>query len=90
MNFVKNPARSLRSHLRLRVALGVLPLLLVGPKHSGAKGYFYATEFGGELVAITKRPVATRDEARGPEAVRRFGRKASEYRPRRVKLSKAA
>lgn len=92
MTFVKNPPRRLRSSLRTAVVLGSLPLLLVGPKHSGASGYYYATEYNGDLVAITKKPARTRDEGRGPEALRRYGRKASEYRPKRnrVAVKKAA
>lgn len=92
MKFVKNPARRLRVSLRSSVVLGSLPLLLVGPKHTGVPGYFYATEYNGDLVAITKNPVRTRDEGRGDEAMRRFGRKATEYRPnrRRKEAAKAA
>lgn len=92
MNFVKNPPRRLRSSLRTAVVLGSLPLLLVGPKYTGVSGYYYATEYNGNLVAITKKPVRTRDEGRGPEALRRYGRKASEYRPKRAKrtVKKAA
>jgi len=83
MQFVAHPPRRLRSHLRRLAQAQALPLLLVGPKHTGIRhGYWYATIYNGLLVAITKKPVATRDEGRGPEALHRFGRKASEYRVR--------
>lgn len=84
MQFVKNPPRRQRSFLRMMVVCKALPLFIVGPKHTGLKngGYWYATIHNGLLVAITKRPVGTRDEGRGDEAIHRFGRKASEYRIR--------
>jgi len=82
MQFIAHPPRRLRSMLRTRTQLQASPLFLVGPKHAGRPGYWYATIYNGNLVAITKKPVATRDEGRGPEALHRFGRKASEYRVR--------
>lgn len=87
MTFVKNPPRRLRSALGTKARLGIVPLLLVGPKHSGHPGYYYAVEYNGELVAISKKPARTRDEGRGPEAVHRYGRKASEYRPKRKRAA---
>lgn len=82
MQFTTSTPRHLRSHLRRLVVAQALPLFVVGPKITGRPGYWYATIYGGCLHAITKRPVITRDEGRGPEAVRRFGRKDSEYRVR--------
>lgn len=87
MTFVKNPPRRLRSALGTKARLGSAKLLLVGPKHSGHDGYFYAVEYNGTLVAISKKPARTRDEGRGPEALHRYGRKASEYRPKRNKAA---
>jgi hypothetical protein len=82
MQFVAHPPRHLRSHLRLFVNAQAMPLFLVGPKVAGRPGYHYATIHNDNLVAISKKPVATRDEGRGPEALRRFGRKANEFRVR--------
>lgn len=97
MQIVTNAARSLRTHLRTLVVAGSKPLILVGPKHlpqgyAGRTGYFYATEYNGALVTVSKNPASTRDAGRGDEAVRRFGRKASEYRPvaRKSRLADAA
>lgn len=96
MQIVTNAARSLRTHLRGLVVAGKLPLILVGPKYlpqgyAGRTGYFYATKHNGSLVTVSKNPASTRDAGRGDEAVRRFGRKASEYRPaRKSRLADAA
>ena len=91
---VANLPRSQRSFYRTQVALGLLPLLLFGPKfvpqYAGKTGYFYGTRtHNGELVLISKNPAATRDSGRDTEAIHRFGRKASEYRTAK-KLATAA
>ena len=82
MQFTTSTPRRLRAYLRRLAQQQALPLFLVGPKVASRPGHWYATIYGGCLHAITKHPVATRDEGRGKEAVRRFGRKASEYRVR--------
>jgi hypothetical protein len=82
-NVIPNASRSLRSILRAKVITGALPLLVVGPKqlpsYAGKTGWFFATQYQGDLVTITKKPVATRDKAR-VEAVTRYGCKVKELR----------
>jgi hypothetical protein len=80
---IPNAPRTVRSFLRSKVVSGDLPLLVVGPKqlssYAGKTGWFFATQYQGNLVTITKKPVATRDKAR-VEAVVRYGRKVKELR----------
>jgi hypothetical protein len=94
MQIVLNLPRAERTHLRNRVVSGELPLLLVGPKHipngyAGKVGYFYCTVVRGKMVGVSKNPVTTRDAGRGEEAKHRFGRPASEYRPKVQNKAKA-
>lgn len=89
MEFIANPPRRIRAHCRRLVETDtekkpLYPLLVVGPKIAGRPGWWYATVYCDNLVAITNRPVVTRDIALGPEAIRRFGKEATEYQAKVV------
>ncbi len=90
---IPNASRTVRSFLRSKVVGGELPLLLVGPKqlpsYAGKTGWFFATQYQGNLVTITKKPVSTRDKAR-VEAVVRYGCKVKELRANNKTAKKAA
>ena len=76
MNIFCNIARSERSALNLRVKLGGLPLIVVKTTYAGETGFFFATHYRGGLGLISKNVAGTRDAARGPVALARYGRRA--------------